>query len=112
MPPTFQLVDKANDDAKVRLFRAIPPDWYDEYSGNVEAPTGWFGLVCVDDAIKKDWEKEVWEPTGEIDNGLYLVQINTQGTLWAWQTDQPKSVTLLESVFRDWSNQYDEWDNS
>lgn len=113
----FPLTDKAVTDEEMAFFKAIPADWYEQVDGNVEAPTGWFGLLEIDEQFRENWEQDAEEGVGismpeSIQLGLYLVTIDNDGLIWAEQGDT-RHATSTEfthkcDVFRAWDDEDNE----
>jgi len=89
----YSMTEKATSEEKMAFFRSIHPDYYVRETGNVDSPSGYFGLVRIDDKFRNDWENEVRViggissiPDG-IADGVYLVQIDSSGIVWAWQSE-------------------------
>ena len=106
----FTVTDKSTDTDKDRFFKSIPPDWYEEESGDVESPQGWFGLVKVNsDMIGKDDIHPI--PAG-LDDGLYLVVVDNAGLIWAFQGDgetQEESALITRWSFNQRAQAFCQW---
>lgn len=76
----IKLTDHADSRAKEVFFRDLDLDSYERSSGDVEAPTGWFGLYEVAQS-----DRDEYEEAPEVADGLYLVVIDSNGLIWAYQ---------------------------
>lgn len=106
----YAMQDKSRTQESDRFFKSIPADWYESDDGNVEAPTGWFGLVDIDDDFRQSWPSA---DTGEsipasVEDGYYLVTIDNNGLVWAEQAPI-RSGTLAN--FREKQREYSVWYN-
>lgn len=103
------LTDKSDSMDKDSFFRSIDSNWYEDYNGDTESSFGWFGLLYIDrefrDLCAEHEAKgnDQYIPDGIVD-GVYLVQINSDGIVCAYQED---SAMLTQEAFEDMSQEYD-----
>lgn len=81
-------------------------------SGDVEAPTGWFGMVHIDshmimDAVKATGNAAA-SSAGAVVTGLYTARINSDGIIWVHFYEGPNHETLAE---KDWEWMVAEYNN-
>lgn len=101
----YELIDTATTPDRTTFFKTIPQHWYNDFSGDVEAPTGWFGVVDVDRDLCDEVDDILKRETRtEITYGLYLVVINSDGLLWAYtvdaETERDRDRALMEEFGR------------
>lgn len=103
-----------------RLFKAIVSGGWDTMSGgDVEAPTGFFTLICNE----YDECQEMWEAFGNEDNltesqlkwlwsgilaGYYVTTENSDGIIQVWAYD---SLDDARSAFEGMETQFSNWYN-
>jgi hypothetical protein len=105
----YALTDKSRTMESDAFFKSIPPDFYQggDGEGNVEAPTGWFGMVTIDESFREAWDGD--QIPASVEDGDYLVTIDNNGLVWAEQ-GETKWATLHEyhekvKEFRAWDEQ-------
>jgi len=115
---TYRLIDKAVSREAQAFFKSLPGEYFEKDSGNVEAPTCWFGLVEVDKEIRDLYLLDTPdEPVpDEVADGRYLVQIDNNGIVWAYQTDTDATdlgveYMRLEQEFARWDRQDSDHDS-
>lgn len=79
------MFDMANTSSRVDYFRTVPLDFYDEHNGEVEAPTGSFGIFEQDNATRGVMFEEFGLDGESVPDGYYLIITNSDGLVWAWQ---------------------------
>lgn len=100
-----QLIDGSRSMEADTFFRGIEPDWYTQETGNVESPTGWFGVVTIDQEFRLNSGYEI---PASVQDGTYLVQITSSGVVFAWTVDV---AALLMAAYSGMEQEYHEWDN-
>lgn len=76
-----------------RWFKSIPQDGYEMADGEVESPTGWFGIVVVDDSTRDYVGSETGDTApASVEDGTYLVTIDNNGLVWAEQADTAEAT--------------------
>lgn len=101
------LHDRSTSMATDRFFKFFDEGVYEHTSGEVDAPTGWFGLLMIDQHQRDCYGEDTGEVIPEVENGLYLVVINDQGLVWAYQHesgDDEKLYAQFRSLVIDYSN--------
>jgi hypothetical protein len=105
-------IDYARSSDEQSFFKSIPEDWYEKTDGNVESPSGWFGVVYVDTEmrIRFGLSENVRIPS-TIPDGSYFVTIDNNGLIWAEaysrdEYDSPSGAySRALTSFREWDSQ-------
>lgn len=102
------LHDRSDTMDKDRFFKFFDEGVYEHTSGEVDAPTGWFGLLVIDRHQRDEYGKDTGDIVPEVADGLYLVVINDQGLVWAYQHESGDDEKLYEQ-FRSLQIDYSRW---
>ena len=103
----YAMTDKSTTMESDAFFKSIPDDWYEATDGNVEAPTGWFGLLVIDDSFRDAYGKETGNfVPASVENGTYLVTVDNNGIIWAEQAPIPEAT---KANYGDKVREYQRW---
>lgn len=111
----YAMTDRSTTTESDTFFKSIEWDWYESTDGEVEASTGWFGLLRIDDAFRYHWAQVVVgggtypgrDPMPEsIEDGLYLVTIDNNGLVWA---NQAPVEDATRANYQELIQQYADW---
>lgn len=96
------------------LLRSITSDtsWLEADSGEVDAPTGWFGVLVItkDDVpnVRVSFD-DADEVSDEDMIGNWLVQINSQGIIYVVNHDtQAEAMNVFDHLETDYTNWWNE----
>lgn len=114
-------IDYATSQDAMSFFRSIPTDLFDKYSGIVEAPCGWFGVLTLDNETIDDLERDydaapdsVRELVNREGVARFFVTIDSNGLVWAeyYSREEFDSVdgayARAEAEYARWNNDDDE----
>lgn len=102
------MTDKSTTMESDNFFKSIPEDLYEDTDGNVEAPTGWFGFLVVDDAFRDAYGAETGDfVPASVQDGVYLVTVDNNGLVWA---EQAPTVDATLENYREKIREYSKWD--
>lgn len=105
----YAMIDKSTTMESDSFFKSLTPDDYIDTDGNVEAPTGWFGLLCIDDAFRDAYGKDTGNfVPASVHDGVYIVSIDNNGLVWA---EQAPTVEATVANYNQMQHQYAEWYN-
>ena len=87
-------------------FREMSLEYTREQTGEVDAPTGWVGLIMISSVDIEITAKSLGEDLREVPPGAYIVRINSDGLVWAFR------YSSIERAINDFNNiaaTYSEW---
>ena len=79
----YAMCDRSTTSESDTFFKSITPDEFTSTDGDVESPTGWFGIVSITDDFRIMWSGD--QIPASVANGTYLVHIDSNGLVWAEQ---------------------------
>ena len=106
---SVHMVDRCFTREAASWFRSVDVNFYDRADGSVEAPTGWFGLLFVDDAARESTEDQA--PVS-IQDGWYLVTIDSDGSGYAEQpisSAEGDPYALLVEYYTEKEEEFSRW---
>lgn len=105
-----------------RFFKWLDEDEFVSTNGNVEAPTGWFGLLNLTREKIAEWVATDGDPwmseRRNFEPGWYIVNVNNDGLVWAHgygedvtfnEEGARADYATLEARYSRWDTDFDTW---